>query len=220
MTITLAVTERDEKTTLDSLRANGNVPGVVYGPKQEAISISMDAKAFGKVRKEAGESTIVELAGLKDSVEVLIKEVEFNPIKQQVMHVDFYAIERGKEMTTNITLNFVGEAPVEASKAGTVTKVIHEVEVTCKPSDLPNHIDVNIETLVNVEDKIFVKDLKVGKGVTIETHGEDPVAVVSAARQSTEDEDTIAEAGVVDMDSIEVEKKGKGEEDGEEGGDK
>jgi len=123
-------------------------------------------------------------------------------------------------MTTNITLNFVGEAPVEASKAGTVTKVIHEVEVTCKPSDLPNHIDVNIETLVNVEDKIFVKDLKVGKGVTIETHGEDPVAVVSAARQSTEDEDTIAEAGVVDMDSIEVEKKGKGEEDGEEGGDK
>ncbi len=210
MTITLAVTERDEKTTLDSLRTGGNLPAVVYGPKQEPISISMDAKAFDKARKEAGESTIVELTGLKDSVEVLIKEVEFNPIKQQVMHVDFYAIERGKEMTANITLNFIGEAPVEASKAGTVTKVIHEVEVTCKPVDLPNHIDVNIESLVNIEDKIFVKDLQIGKGVTVNTHADDPVAVVSASRVSTEDEDEAAEA--VDMDSIEVEQKGKGEE--------
>lgn len=210
MTIKLIVTERDKKTSSKSLRTSGNVPGVVYGPKQEPISISIDAKSFDKVLHEAGESTIVELNGLKKSIEVLIKEVDFNPIKQQITHVDFYAVEQGKEMTAHIPLHFIGEAPVEENKLGTITKVLHEVEVTCKPADLPNHIDVNIESLVSVDDKILVKDLKVGKGVTVETHAEDPVVVVSASRLHTEDEDATAEA--VDMDAIEVAQKGKGEE--------
>lgn len=210
MTITLAVTERDEKTTLDSLRANGNVPAVVYGPKQESIAVSIEAKALDKIRKEAGESTIIELSGLKKPIEVLIKDVDFNPLKQQVVHVDFYAVEMGKEITTNIKLEFVGEAPVEASKAGNVNKVLHEVEVTCKPADLPNHIDVDLSNLVSVEDKIHVSDLKIPKGVTMNNHPEESVVVVSPARIQTEDEEVASEA--VDMDAIEVEQKGKVEE--------
>lgn len=213
MTITLTATERDKATTVDSLRANGNVPAVVYGPKQEPIAISLDAKAFNKVRKEAGESTIVELTGLKDTIEVLIKQVEFDPVKQQIVHVDFYALEMGKEITTHIKLEFIGEAPAEESKIGNVNKVLHEVEVTCKPKDLPNHIDVDLSTLVTLEDKIHVSDLNIPKGVTVNTEAEDSVVVVSAARVVTEDEEETAEAP--DMDSIEVEQKGKGETEGE-----
>ncbi|MCA9360769.1 50S ribosomal protein L25 [Candidatus Nomurabacteria bacterium] len=210
MTITLAVTERDKKTTTDSLRANGKVPAVVYGPKQEPISIALEAAAFDKVRKEAGESTLVELSGLSKSIEVLIKGVDFNPLKQQVVHVDFYAVEKGKAITTHIKLEFIGEAPVEESKVGVLNKVLHEIEVTCKPVDLPNHIDVDLSTLVGLEDKILVKDLVIPSGVTVDTEGEDPIVVVSAARVTTEDEDAATEA--VDMDSIEVEQKGKVEE--------
>lgn len=216
MTITLAVTERDKDTTANTLRANGNVPAVVYGPKQEPIAISLEAKAFTKVLNEAGESTVVELSGLKNPVEVLIKDVAFNPLKSEITHVDFYAVEKGKAITTNIKLEFIGEAPVEESKAGTINKVLHEIEVTCKPADLPSHIDVDLSTLETLESKILVKDLKVGKGVEVETDLEDSVVVVSAARISTEDEDE-AEAGAVDMDSIEVEQKGKTEEVVEEG---
>ena len=107
MTFTLSVTTRDEATTLNALRATGLVPAVVYGPKQEPLAITLSEKDFDKIRKEAGESTIVELKGLKDTVEVLIKDVEFNPVKQQVLHVDFYAIERGKDMTTHVSGNGV-----------------------------------------------------------------------------------------------------------------
>jgi large subunit ribosomal protein L25 len=207
MTIKLAVTERDANTKIDTLRANGQMPAVVYGPKQEAIAITIDSKIFDKVRKEAGESTIIELEGLKTPLEVLIQGVEFNPVKLEVLHADFYAVERGKEMTTHVALEFIGEASVEANKIGNVTKVLHEVDVTCRPSDLPSHIDVDLSTLVNLEDKILLKDLKLGKGVTIDGDGEDPVAVVSAMKEEEEEE-----AVALDMDAIEVEKKGKGEE--------
>ncbi|MCA9359112.1 50S ribosomal protein L25 [Candidatus Kaiserbacteria bacterium] len=206
MTIKLPVTVRDQAINLGALRENGNVPAVVYGPKQEAIQITLSGKEFDKVLKEAGESTIVELTGLKETVEVLIKDVDFNPVKNQVVHVDFYAIERGKEMTTHVPLEFVGEAPVEENKLGNVTKVLHEVTVTCLPKDLPSHIDVDLSVLATIEDKIHVSDLKLPAGVAVDMDADETVAVVSVAKEEVE------EVSEVDMDSIEVEKKGKEEE--------
>ena len=211
MTITLPVTERDKSKSIHTLRANGGLPAVVYGPKQEPISVTLEAKNFAKVLKETGDSTIIQITGLKKPIEVLIRDVEFNPVKQQIMHVDFYAVEQGKEMTTNVTLQFIGVAPAEADGVGSVTKVLHEVEVTCMPKDLPAHIDVDISSLVTVEDKIHISDLKVPKGVKIEAEGEEPVAVVSPARV-VEVEESTAE---VDMSAIEVEKKGKEESESE-----
>lgn len=206
MTIKLPVTVRDQAINLGALRENGNVPAVVYGPKQEAIQITLSGKEFDKVLKEAGESTIVELTGLKETAEVLIKDVDFNPVKNQVVHVDFYAIERGKEMTTHVPLEFVGEAPVEENKLGNVTKVLHEVTVTCLPKDLPSHIDVDLSVLATIEDKIHVSDLKLPAGVAVDMDADETVAVVSVAKEEVE------EVSEVDMDSIEVEKKGKEEE--------
>lgn len=211
MTITLSVTLRDESISVDKVRSEGNIPAVAYGPNNESISIVIDEKEFDKVRKEAGESTIVELTGLKEKLEVLIKAVDFHPLRKQVLHVDFYAVDLKKEMTTHVALAFIGEAPAEKANEGSITKVLHEVEVTCMPADLPSHIDVDVTTLIAVDSKIFVKDLKVGKGVTITADGEDPVVVISAARQE-EEEEAVTE---VDMDSIEVEQKGKDEEAGE-----
>lgn len=209
MTITLAVTPRDESTTTESLRADGKVPAIIYGPKQEPAPVTIDAKELDRVIKTAGESTIIEVSGLKNQVEALIKDVDFSPVKQQVLHVDLYAIERGKEMTVNVPLHFVGEAPVEHARAGSVTKVLHEVEVTCRPSNLPSHIDVDISVLATVEDKIHISDLKVPAGVTIEAEPDETVAVVSVAKEES------AETAELDMDAIEVEHKGKQTEEAE-----
>lgn len=211
MTITLAVTKRDETTKTDALRVSGLIPAVVYGPKQAPVTVTIEEKVFDKVLSEAGESTIIELAGLENKVEVLIKDVDFNPVKQRVMHVDFYAIEKGKEMTTQVALHFIGEAPVEQAKLGTVTKVLHEVEVTCLPTDLPAHIDVNLDILAEVDDKILVKDLVVPKGVKIDAEADDAVAVVKESKEELESE----ESGSVDMSSVEVEQKGKTEAEAE-----
>ncbi len=208
MKITLAVTERDKSVTLSTLRSEEKVPAVVYGSKQEAISITISEKDFDKVRKEVGESTIIELVGLKSSIEVLIKAVEFSPVKQQILHVDFYVLEMDKDITTHVQLNFIGEDSSENALQGILTKVLHEVEVTCRPNVLPSHIDVDVSSLVLVGDKIHVKDLIVGKGVVINAAEDDSVVIVGEKSHApVEETETVA----VDMDSIEVEKKGKAE---------
>ena len=210
MTMTLAVTPRDESINLETLRANGGLPAVVYGPAQKPLAITIDEKVFDKVRKEAGESTVLELTGVEGSIEVLIKEVDFDPVRQRVLHVDLYALEKGKEITTHVALHFIGIAPVEESRLGSVTKVLHEIEVTCKPADLPSHIDVDLTGLEAVSDKIHVSDLVVPAGVKIESDMEESVVVVSAAKQTPAEEDEATET-TIDMTQIEVEKKGKGE---------
>jgi len=210
MTITLNVEKRDIKTgSAESLRNRGILPGVVYGPKQEATPLTVDKKTFEKVLKEAGESTIVQLEGLGGTTEVLIHEVSFDAHKGGVTHVDFYAIERGKELTVDVPLEFIGEAPVEKTGA-TANKVLHEIEVTCRPSKLPSHIEVDLSVLIDEESVIHVKDLNIPEGVKVENDGEEVVVNVSAARE--EEPEVVAE---VDMEAIEVEKKGKEEEDAE-----
>lgn len=211
MTITLSVTKRDNDTSSDTLRANGQMPAVVYGPKQEPLQIALDAKAFDKVRREAGESTIVNLDGLGEEVEVLIKDIDIDPVRLEVRHADFYAIERGKEMTMPIALHYVGEAPVEENGIGTINRVLHEVEVTCRPSNLPAHIEVDISGMDSEDSQIHVSDLPKLEGVTYEAEPEDVVAVVSLAREE-EPEDEESEMSIED---VEVEAKGKSEEETE-----
>jgi len=210
MTITLPVKLREDATNTKSLRASGAVPAVVYGPKQEPIQIAIDSKEFDKIRREAGESTIITLDGLKEEIEVLIKSVDFDPVRQQINHADLYAIERGKDMTATVPIHFEGEAPAEKQNVGVVTKVLHEIEVTCRPSNLPSEIVVDLSGLSTLEDKVLVKDLKVGEGVALNAEDEDPVAVVNAVKEEVEEE-----PAEVDMDAIEVEQKGKDEAEAE-----
>ena len=214
MTITLHVEKRaDIGESAAALRSAGKLPAVVYGTKHEATPLAIDVRDFEKVLKDAGESTIVNLEGLGEETEVLIQDVAFDPARGGIEHVDFYAIERGKELTTNVPLEFIGKAPVEETGA-TANKVLHEVEVTCRPSHLPSHIDVDLSVLVDEESSIHVKDLPAIEGVTIETDADAVVANVAAAREE-EPED---EVEAPDMDAIEVEKKGKEDDGDAEGG--
>ena len=204
MTYTLTVTPREAAT---GTRA-GDIPGVVYGPKQESLPLSMDRRTFEKLFRDAGESTIINLEGVSDEViEVLIHDVTFDPVKGDVQHVDFYAIERGKELTTNVTLEFEGESPA-VKDGGVLTKALYEIEVTCRPSKLPPHLVVDISSITELETPIRVKDLEVPEGVTINTDPEETVAVVVPVQEEAEEP-----VEAVDMDAIEVEEKGKGEVD-------
>lgn len=203
MTITLNVAKREETgKKLGKLRASGVLPAVVYGPKHEATSISLDAKEFEKIFREAGESSVMVLTGIGDDAEVLVQDVAYDPVKGRIEHVDFYAIEKGKEVTVNVPLEFVGEAPA-TKLGGSLTKALHEIEITCKPSALPHEIVVDVSSLVTFEDHIRVKDLLVPTGVKVENDPEDTVAVVTEAKEEP------VEPVAIDMSAIEVEQKGK-----------
>lgn len=203
MTITLNVTKRVETgKKLGKLRASGALPAVVYGPKHKAMNISLDAKEFDKIFREAGESSVMVLTGVGEDAEVLVQDVAYDPVKGVMRHVDFYAIEKGKEVTVNVPLEFVGEAPA-TKLGGSLTKALHEIEVTCKPSVLPHEIIVDVSPLVTFEDHIRVKDLNVPAGVKVENDPEETVAVVTEAKEEP------VEPVAIDMSAIEVEQKGK-----------
>lgn len=210
MTVTLHAEKRTARgKKLEALRKEGKLPAVIYGPKEEATALMLEKAAFDKVFKEAGESTVIVLEGLGDEKEVLVHDVAFDAAKGGAIHVDFYAIEKGKEVTVDVPLEYIGEAPA-VKKGGSLTKVLHQVEVTCKPAALPQQIEVDVSALVDFETQIHVRDLNAGAGVTIENDPDEVVALVQEVEEEVEE--TPAE---VDMDAIEVEEKGKKEDSGD-----
>ncbi len=211
MTITLNVEDRSERgKRLKDLRDAGKLPAVVYGAKTDTQAISLDQKEFSKAFREAGESTVLVLKGLDEDKEVLVHDVSYNPIKGAIDHVDFYAVTKGAKVTVNVPIVFVGEAPA-VKLGGSLTKALHEVEVTGEPSKLPHEIEVDVSSLETFEDHIKVEDLKVAKNLTIENNPEDTVALVSEAKDEPEPE-VVEAADVPTVD--ETEKKEDGSEAG------
>jgi len=196
MTTTLQVSKREAGASRGSL-PEGHMPAVVYGPQQEAVNISVDEYTFDNLRKQAGESTIINLQGLDEEMEVLIKHIDFDPAKIAIVHADFYAIERGKEMTVTVPFEFEGEAPAEKNNVGSVTRVLQDIEVTCRPSNLPSNIVIDITVLEDTDSKITVADLPALEGVTYNAEPEDPVAVVSATVEEVDEDPEPVDAAAV-----------------------
>ena len=203
----IKATNRDTKSNLDVLRKNGEIPAVFYGMGKDTTSISIPVVEFKKIWHKAGESSAVSIATDKGSVDALIHEVQRHPITGEPVHVDFLVIDMNKTITVSVPLEFVGISGAVKSGVGTLVKVLYEVEVEALPKDLPQKITVDISTLATVEDGILVSDLILPKNVTLVTKGTEVVA--SIAEQKEEVESTTP----VDLSAIEVEKKGKKEEE-------
>lgn len=210
MNITLKIEKRDPSAKLDVLRKEGKIPAVLYGPKEPNLPVTIDAKAFEKVLKAAGETTIVDLEGEGEAKEALIHQVDHHPVTGVVEHVDFYVVEKGKKVNADIPFVFVGEAPAVKSLGGTLMKVMHEVEVEALPKDLPREISVDISPLVTFDSQIAIKDISMPPGVTVLAEPDEIIAAVAEPK-----EEEVEEAPTtIDMESIEVEQKGKKEEEG------
>lgn len=204
--LTLPALKRDKGAApLASLRAAGSIPAVVYGAHQASTPISVDAKAFAKVLREAGEATVVSLSGLGAPLPTLIHEVDRDPLTNHPRHVDFYAVTKGEKVEVAIPLSFVGESAAVAAGANLV-KVLYEVEVKADPMNLPHDIEVDLSALAAVHDQIRAKDLVLPAGVELITEPEDVVALAQEVVEEKEEA-----AAPADIASIEVEKKGKEE---------
>lgn len=206
---TLTATTRTQtgKEAGRSLSQEGRIPAVVYGPKQESTPISLELAEFKKVLRDAGESSVLSLTGVGKDLQVLIHDVDYDPVTSLPRHADLYAIEKGAKVEVAVPLEFVGESA--AVKAGAnLVKVMHELEIEADPANLPQHIDVDISSLVELGDQIRVSDLKIPAGVTVQVDGEEVVALTQAIEEEKEED-----SAAPDMDAIEVEGKGKAEEE-------
>ncbi|MFA6226898.1 MAG: 50S ribosomal protein L25 [Candidatus Paceibacterota bacterium] len=207
--LTLNVEKRDEKASLASIRKAGKMPAIFYGKKEKSTSIMLPYAIFEKTLKDAGESTILHLSGEGIDVDVLIKDVDLDPVTDNPRHADFYVIEKGKKLEIKVPIEFVGVAPAVKDLAGVLVKVMHEIEIEALPKDLPHKIEIDISSLVAFDSVVTVKDIKIPAGVEIKAKLEDVVASVYEPKEE------VVEVAPVDLSTIEVEKKGKEAKEGE-----
>ena len=191
------------------LKEAGKIPAVFYGRKEQSTPVAVSLKDFKKVFKEAGESTVVSLKGVGEEKEALIHDVDFEPITGEPRHADFYVIEKGRKVQVKVPLNFIGVSPAVKEMGGTLVKVLHEIEIEAMPKDLPHEIEVDISALLNFESKIDVQDIKLPSGVEILTKPDEVVALVSEIKE----EELEKPPEALDLSAIEVEKRGKEEEE-------
>jgi large subunit ribosomal protein L25 len=210
MTLSLNVTARDARGKENKkVRESGIMPAIVYGPKNEPHAIGIKLTEFKKVFDAAGESTVITLTGLEKDIDVLIHEVDFDPLTTAPRHADFYAIDKNTKIRVHVPIEFVGEAPI-TKQGGAVTKVLHEIEVEALPMSLPSHITVDVSVLTAFDSQIHMRDITPIAGVEFLVEPDEVVVVASEVKEETEEVPT-----AIDMSAIEVEKKGKTEAEAE-----
>jgi large subunit ribosomal protein L25 len=207
MLILKANKRKDEKPS--DIRASGLIPAVFYGFKKETTSISVPSVDFIKLLKQAGETTAITLDVEGEKVSTLIHDIARDPVTGEPTHVDFLVIDMNKETEVSVPIEFTGLAEAEKAGLGIVMKVMHEIEVRALPADLPHSITVDVTPLATLHDVIHAKDLVLPKDISLIANANKIITSISAFVEEKE------EAPVLDVDSIEVEKKGKKEEETE-----
>lgn len=191
--LALEIKPREANESTDALRKRGAMPAVLYGPKEAATAISIDAPKFERMWREAGETTVITLRGVGEEKETLIHDVQFHPVTSVPIHADFYVLEKGKKIRINVPLVFAGSAPAE--KAGhIVVKALHEIEIEVAPAELPHNLPVDISTLENVGDRITAGQIVLPASATLLTHANEIVASVTEFKEEKIEEPAPAAA--------------------------
>lgn len=218
--IQLKASSRDTKTNLKKLRAQGEVPAVLYGHNVKNISLMVKKTDFDKAFKKAGESTIINLITDDGTLHpVLIHDVQLHYLTSEPIHADFYQVSMTEKLKAKVVLEFTGEAPAVKTLGGVLVKVLSEVEVQCLPADLPHNIPVDISSLIDFQSTIHVKNLSIPDKVQILTPADETVAKVQPPRDvEAELAPTAAEAEKAAVEAAVAASGKPADEKSEEGG--
>ena len=213
--IELSVAPRTIKgKEVSGLRRSGVVPAVLYGRRAEPVSLQANGRELMRVLMKAGSSRLVKLT-IEGAVEprmALVREVQREPIRGDLLHVDFYGVSMTEKITLSIRVRFDGVSPAAALNEGVLTYGNDSVEIECLPGDLIDALVVDLTRLVKVGDVVHVSDLQVPETVKVLSNPDD--LVVRVTRLAAEEAADVV-AAVVSTEP-EVIKKGKTEEEGEE----
>ena len=178
------------------LRNTGRTPGIVYGGTAEPSLIELDHNAlWHALKKEAFHSSILDMELAGQTAKVLLRDVQYHPFKQLVLHVDFQRVDANTKLHMKVPLHFSGQEASPAVKTDQclVNLVVTELEVSCLPADLPEFIAVDLSGLKKGT-SLHLNDITLPKGVTAVTHGKANPVLVSVVTTAEEAADTPAAA--------------------------
>jgi large subunit ribosomal protein L25 len=201
---------------LGKLREDGFIPGIVYGKGLEPIPVQVPSKDFKKVLESAGESTLVYLNVGKDSYPTIIHDVSRDPLKDNIIHADFYKVNLDEKIKAMVPVQFEGESPAVKDLKGIFVRNANELEVEALPQDLPHEITIDVTSLKAFGDQILAKDLKLPPNVKLSANDDDILATVQEPI-SEEELKADLETPTTDVSAVEEIKKEKAEEPSEGG---
>ncbi|WP_321794282.1 50S ribosomal protein L25/general stress protein Ctc [Caballeronia sp. J97] len=175
------------------LRNSGKTPGIVYGGETDVQLVELDHNAlWHALKKEVFHSSILDLEVAGKSQQVLLRDVQYHPFKQLVLHVDFQRVDAKKKLHTKVPLHFMNQETNPAVKlsGAVISHVVTELEVECLPADLPEFLEIDLAK-IEAGQTMHAKDIPLPKGVslTVSVEAENPVvasATIPAAVVSEE----------------------------------
>ncbi|HEX4469103.1 MAG TPA: 50S ribosomal protein L25/general stress protein Ctc [Gemmatimonadaceae bacterium] len=196
------------------LRQGGEVPAIIYGHSRQPQSLAINTRELEKLLDHvAAASTVIELSIDGRSARTLIREIQRHPVKRSIIHVDFQELVAGEKVTVSIPLVFIGSAE-GVRGGGILDQVMHELRIHVDPSNIPNHVDVDVTPLA-IGHSIHVRELNIPAGVEVLDEENATVCTVSPPRAS---ETPAAGVAVVPEAAAEPELIRKPKEGEEEGG--
>lgn len=193
--LVVSARERIRKGGARSLRRQELIPAVVYGKGMEPCSVTVEPKALQQaMATESGWNTLITLRGVSE-VEgkvVIIKDLQVDPIRRDMMHADFQAIEMGKKTHVMVPVHPVGKSKGE-KEGGNLQVIRHELEVVCLPSAIPAAIEVDVAEM-KIGDVLHVEDLVLPEGIQV-PHDVNFTVITVTGRKVEEEEGAAEEAG-------------------------
>lgn len=166
------------------LRRSGGLPAVIYGRDVASQSITLDAHDFEMLHRKTGPNALVDVSidGHK-AAPVLIHAIQRDPVHQRVLHVDLLAVRMTEELTVDVPIVFTGISPAVEVNGGTLLHMTDTVRVRALPDRLPQSLPLAIDSLVDYEVTLHVRDLVIPADVVLLTDLEEAVVRVQAPRQ-------------------------------------
>ena len=190
--IAVEARENAGKGVARKLRATGRIPAVLYGQGHEPVSLVVEPRLLERLLHDEGHNALFDLVGV-DTVAgrtVLVKALQRHPVRGELMHADFFAIDVEQTITVSVSLHLVGTPIGVSLDGGLLDHSLREIELDCLPRAIPESIDVDVSGL-HMGETLHVSDIVVPEGVEVRTNLE--LGVVSIVAPKVEEEPVVEE---------------------------
>ena len=218
----VALTAQSRKETgkgsARTLRRQALIPAVFYGPEVDPVHLSLNYRDLEKLIKTgAGENVIIDLAietGESTlSHRAMLKEIQLDPVKQTILHVDLYEISMDKKIEVEVPITLTGTAKGVSDEGGILQQVSRTLEISCLPDNIPDAFELDV-TELNIGDSLHVSDLKIPQDIEVLVEGELTIATVVPPTKVEEIEPEVPEEEE-EREEVEAEEVAETEEEGE-----
>ncbi len=165
------------------LRRQGITPVHLFGHNVESLALQCDTIRHTQLIAQAGKTKLITLKidDDKHPKSVFIREIQRDAVSRQLFHVDFYQVKKGEKIVVEIPIALVGEAPAMKGKGRMLAHGVNSLSIACLPGDVPPQIEVDLSSLEEIEQPIYVRDIVLGPDITLNTDPDQMVVKISEA---------------------------------------